>query len=268
MADGDQEPPKDENWKKAARGALEVAGGAIPIAGGLLSAAASAWSDRAQGEMNDFFLAMMRMHEEELREKQRVIEDMARRLDLQDERIAERVRSVEFRGLVRKALRDWAGAESARKQELVRNVLSNAAQSDLSSDDVIRLFLDWLKSYSEFHFAVIGDIYQSPGATRLEIWQRLAGDIPREDSSKADLYKLLIRDLSTGGVIRQHRDTDFDGRFINKPKRKTPKGGASRTAKSAFDDEERYVLTAMGDEFVHYAMNEVTIKLEYDHEVS
>ena len=33
--------------------------------------------------------------------------------------------------------------------------------------------------------------------------------------------------------------------------------------KSAFDDGERYELTALGQQFVHYAMTEVTIKIAY-----
>ena len=33
--------------------------------------------------------------------------------------------------------------------------------------------------------------------------------------------------------------------------------------KSAFDDEKGYELTALGRQFVHYAMNEITPKLEY-----
>ena len=38
-------------------------------------------------------------------------------------------------------------------------------------------------------------------------------------------------------------------------------------AKSAFDNEERYELTALGKQFVHYAMTELTLKLQYEPEV-
>lgn len=34
-------------------------------------------------------------------------------------------------------------------------------------------------------------------------------------------------------------------------------------AKSAFDDEERYEVAAVGKQFVHYAMAELTLKLQY-----
>ncbi len=33
--------------------------------------------------------------------------------------------------------------------------------------------------------------------------------------------------------------------------------------KSAFDDTERYELTALGQQFVHYAMIELSLKIEY-----
>lgn len=44
----------------------------------------------------------------------------------------------------------------------------------------------------------------------------LYGQTPREDSAEADLFKLLIRDLSTGGVIRQERDVNQLGQFVRK----------------------------------------------------
>lgn len=33
--------------------------------------------------------------------------------------------------------------------------------------------------------------------------------------------------------------------------------------KSAFDDQDGYELTALGKQFVHYAMNEITPKIAY-----
>jgi hypothetical protein len=72
--------------------------------------------------------------------------------------------------------------------------------------------------------------------------------------AEADLFKMLIRDLSTGGVIRQHRDTTYDGQFV---KRKAPRKVGPSTLKSAFDDKEPYELTELGKQFVHYTMNEI-----------
>ena len=70
------------------------------------------------------------------------------------------------------------------------------------------------------------------------MWDQIAGQRPREDSADADLYRKLIRDLSTGGVIRQSRDTTFDGQFLkhSRPKTRT----RSTTMESAFEDTKPY----------------------------
>lgn len=254
-------PPETKAWTKAARGALQVAG-AVPFFGGLFSAAAGFWSEQEQKRLHDFLKQWLGMMEDEIREKQQTIAEIAVRLDLHDEEIAARVQSEEYQSLLRKAFRDWAGAESAKKREFVRNVLSNAAASCVTTDDVVRVFLDWLHTYSELHFLIVGEIYNNDGITRGQIWDQLGKGRPREDSAEADLYKLLIHDLSTGHVIRQHRPTDGQGRFLRQttPKRR---GSASTHMKSAFDDEKGYELTALGRQFVHYAMTEIPPKLEF-----
>lgn len=248
---------------KAARGALQVAGGAVPLLGGLLSALAGAWSEHEQAKMNEFLREWVRMLEEELREQASTIREVVERLNLHDDRIGERVRSREFQSLVRKAIRDWSGGESEQKRILVRNILFTAAASRLASDDVVRLFLDWIRDYSVMHFDVIGAIYNTRGISRGEIWRRIGKGVVREDSAEADLFKLLIRDLSTGGIIRQHRETDGRGTFIAKQRGRQAEH-SSGTLKSAFDENEPYVLTELGEQFVHYALSDLTTKIDYD----
>jgi hypothetical protein len=84
--------------------------------------------------------------------------------------------------------------------------------------------------------------------------------VPRDDSAEADLYKMLIRDLSLGGVIRQPRESDAHGRFRKKttPPRRV---SASGTMESPFEDTKQYVLTELGKQFVHYTMNELVARL-------
>jgi hypothetical protein len=65
------------------------------------------------------------------------------------------------------------------------------------SDDVVRLFMHWVKLYHEVHFAVIRESFQNPGLTSFEIWSELYGESLRGDSAETELFKLLIRDLST-----------------------------------------------------------------------
>lgn len=208
----------------------------------------------------------MKMLEDELREKQDTIAQIVERLDIHDDEIARRVCSEEYQSLVRKAFRNWAGAESQKKQEYVRNILSNAAATRIASDDVVSLFIEWLQTYSEFHFAVIGEIYRNPGTTRGRIWSELGKGPCREDSAEADLYKLLFRDLSTGGIVRQHRETDYAGNFLAKPKARGPRGSAQAHLESAFEDQKQYELTALGRQFVHYAMTDIPVKIEYKRE--
>ena len=259
--------PDEGNAGKVVRGALQVAGGAVPIVGGMLSAIAGAWSEKEQAKVNRFFDQWVRMLEEEIREKEATVIEIMARLNLQDEKIAARVESREFQSLVKKTFRDWAGAESEDKRVLIRNLLSNAAASTVSSDDVVRMFIDWIGQYSELHFKVIGAIYNSNGITRGAVWRKIGKGQVREDSADADLYKLLFRDLSTGGVIRQHRETDDRGHFVAKPAAKRSGNSASgRTLTSAFDDEDEYELTELGQQFVHYAMTELTSRISYSYE--
>lgn len=203
------------------------------------------------------------MLQDEMREKEQTILEITSRLDVRDEKIAERLESPEYQSILKKSFRDWSGTESEDKRKLLRNLLVNAASSSICSDDVVKLFLEWIKNYSEFHFAVVGKIYNQKGITRGDIWRRLGRAPVREDSADADLFKLLIRDLSTGGIVRQHRETDWNGNPIRKQPARRPTGSGPPPIVSAFDDNESYELTALGQQFVHYAMTEVTTKLSY-----
>jgi hypothetical protein len=264
------EMPEEGKAAQAVRGALQVASGAVPVIGGILSALAGAWSEREQAKVNRFFEQWVRMLEDEIREKEATVIEIMSRLDLQDETIAARVESKEFQSLVKKTFRDWAGVESEQKRGFIRNILSNAAASALSSDDVIRMFIDWIGQYSELHFQVIGAIYNSGGITRGAIWKKIGKGPVREDSAEADLYKLLFRDLSTGSVIRQQRETDYHGNFIAKSpaKRGGSSAGGQKTLASAFDNEDQYVLTELGQQFVHYAMTDLPPRIAYQYKPS
>jgi len=200
MAENDNKLPEEGRTAKVIRGALQVASGAVPFAGGLFSAAAGAWSEHEQERVNKFFLHWIKMLEDEIREKERTILEIMARLDIHDEEIAKRIESKEYQSLLKKTFREWSGAESEEKRTYIRNILANAAASHLTSDDVVRLFIDWLKTYSELHFTVIAAIYNSGGISRGEVWDKIGKPRVREDSAEADLYKLLFRDLSTGGL--------------------------------------------------------------------
>lgn len=252
---------------KITRGVITSVGGAIPFAGGIFSAISSAWSEQEQEKQNSFFQYWLGMLNDEIKEKEKTIIEIMARLDLLDDKISTRVSSNEYQSIVKKAFREWSGVENENKRIFIRNILTNSAiiTPNSSSDDVVRLFLDWINKYSEFHFSVISTLFNSEGKTRWQIWNDLGrNEKVRENSADADLYKMLIRDLSTGGIIRQRREVNYQGDFLKQ--RTSKKGFKSDKRKSAFDNIEYYELTEIGKQFIHYAKNEIVPRIGFDFE--
>lgn len=244
---------------KLARFALACLSG-VPFVGGALGGVAGFWSEADQARLNKLFAAWLQLQEQELREIGVTLMEVMARLDPNDPEIEKRIESPEYLSLVRKCFRDWSAAESEEKRHLIRNLLCNAAAYKLASDDVVKLFIKWIDDYSEAHFAVIRAVFKNPGSTRQTIWRHIHGAEVREDSAEADLFRLLIHDLSVGRVIRQHREKDYYGNFLKeRPKRSS--GRPSRAMTSAFEDDKEYELTELGKQFVHYTMNEIVPKL-------
>ncbi len=245
---------------KVARFALAFLGGLIPYAGGAIGGGAGAWSEAEQERFNKIFASWLKLQEDEIKEIGKTLMEVMLRLDRNDERVQERIQSPEYLKLIKKCFRDWSAAESEEKRILIRNLLCNAAGAQkICGDDILRMFIEWIDQYSEGHFKIVQLIYKDPGLTRYEMWQEIHGNRVRENSAEADLFKKLIHDLSVGHVIRQHRETDASGNFL--PKRRRPR--RTGQVKSAFDDKDEYVLTELGDWFVHYTMNEMVPKIAH-----
>ena len=233
----------------------------IPWVGGFFSASATLHADLEQGRVNDLHRQWLEEHRRKLEELARTIGEIADRVEGLGPEAQERVETEAYLGLVRKGFGVWDRADTAEKRDLIRRLLSNAAGTLLAADDLVRLFIEWVDHYHEIHFRVIRSIFRNPGSTRAEIWEDVYGREVREDSAEADLFKLLIRDLSTGSVIRQHRETTEDGRFLRSPRTHTRPGTGSGVMKSAFDDKERYELTELGKQFVHYVLSDVVPRI-------
>jgi hypothetical protein len=233
--------------------------GSIPWVGGFLGAMSALDAEKEQGQINEFLRGWLEEHKNKIDELRKTLSEIFARFEKFGEEIQERVESPQYLDLIRKGFRSWDQSDTQEKRDLIRKLLTNAGATKLCPDDLVRLFIDWIDQYHEAHFSVIKEIYKSPGITRAEIWDKIHVDRPREDSSEADLYKLLIRDLSMGSVIRQHRETNYDGQF-KKQKTKRSKS-SSGTLKSAFDSEEPYELTELGKQFVHYTMEEVVPRI-------
>jgi len=238
--------------------------GSIPWVGGFISAAANLKTEEGSLRKDSLQTKWLEEHERKMHRLNHTLMEIGQRFDAIGPTIEDRIKSEEYLDVVRKAFRAWDEADTDEKRKYVANLVSNSAGTKLCSDDVVRQFIDWLELYHESHFAVIRVIFKTPGATRYHIWLEIHGEVPREDSADADLYRLLIRDLSTGGVIRQDRDTTYDGRFLKKrPDNRRPSMSSS-TMESAFEDSKPYVLTELGKQFVHYTMNEVVSRLDGD----
>ena len=243
---------------------LLAAIGSIPWIGGFLSAAAAIPGDEQNQRLNSLRTVWLEAHQEKIGSLSSTLTEIETRFEKLGPEVEERIQSEEYLTLVRHAFRTWDESETQEKRRYTANLITNAAGTRLCSDDVVRLFIDWLELYHEAHLAVIRNVYDNPGTSRFEIWTDLYGAIPREDSAEADLFKLLIRDLSTGGVIRQERDTNALGQFVRKrPVRR--RSGAPTTMESAFEDTKPHVLTELGKQFVHYTMNEVVVRISADH---
>jgi hypothetical protein len=255
--------PDQGNAGKIVRGLLQVAS-SVPFVGGLLSAVASAWSERNQEKFNEILKEYLMRIKDEIEEQKKTLAEIFMRLDAQDTTVRERFESPKYQDLVKKAFRNWSEIDSEDKRILIRNLLINAAALDVTSDDVIKMFIEWIHKYSTLHFSVIGAIYNNKGITRGGVWDKIGKAKVREDSAEADLYKLLYRDLSTGSIIRQQKEKDGYGNFLNPSQvARTAKGSGPKPMVSAFDREDPYELTSLGEQFVHYAMTDLPPKLDF-----
>lgn len=234
--------------------------GTIPWIGGFISLGLAIKDGEEQAKTNKLYEQWFSEHTKKMSELSETILAILQRLSEFPDEINERLESEEYLGIVRKAFRIWDSSDTFEKKEIIRKLITNAGAQSLVYDDLIRLFLDWINTYHEIHFAIIKAVYENTSITRHGIWQSLNGKYVSENSMEADVFKLIIRDLNLGGVIRQHREVDYYGNFYKKIPAK--KGSGTNTMKSAFDDQEQYELTELGKQFVHYTLNELVSRID------
>lgn len=235
--------------------------GSLHWVGGLFAALSALHAEKQQEKSNKTLSRWVEEYKGKINELQQTFTNIIARIEKLGEEAKERIESEEYLTLVRKGFLIWDKAETKEKKSYVQCLLTNAASTKVTKDDTIRLFLDWIERYHEAHFGIIRAIYHNRGITRLGIWQKIGGsdDLPREDSSEADLFRMLIGDLSTGRIIRQERRVNSRGQFL-KEKRSSSSG--SDVMKSSFDNQERYELSELGQEFVHYVLQDAVSYLE------
>lgn len=247
---------KHDNTKKGSRFVLSALS-SIPWVGGFLSASSALHAEIEQGKINTLQRLWLEEHQEKIEYLGETLFEIVSRLE-KFSASEERLESEGYLTLVKKGFRVWDKSDTKEKKEIIRKLLTNAGATELCTDDLVRLFIDWIELFHEAHFVVIKEIYQNPGITRGRIWDKMNANRPLENSAQADLYKMLIRDLSTSGVIRQFKPVNAYGQFVKQP---THRKAQSSTYKSAFDDQEPYELTELGQQFVQYALNEVVPKI-------
>lgn len=237
--------------------------GAIPWVGGLISTMATLKTEEGQLRTNDLLQQWVDAHEEQLAYLRRDLGYVVGRVETLGEEAQARAESPEYLALVRKAFRAWDQADTEEKRHYFAELLANAAGTKLCSDDLVRLFIDWIDRYHESHFAIIRFVYQNPGCTKYDIGTDLFGDdLPPDSSAEADLFRELFRELNMGGIVRQVRETDEAGRFVKQSKAGRPRPPASRFLESSFEDTKQQVLTELGKQFVHYVMDEVVPRIQ------
>lgn len=249
----------DEKGKKSRTGRFVVSAlGSIPWVGGVIAASSALHGEKELGKVNALQKLWLEEHHRKIEELAYTIHEITETFNKTGAENDERLSSEDYLNLVKKGFKEWDNAETHEKKKYIQKLITNAGVTTLTTDDLIRLFIDWISTYHETHFMVIKEIYKNKGITRGQIWRNLNETQPRDDSVEADLFSLLIRDLSLGSIIRQHRETDYFGNYIKKSSKKAK----SSILKSAFDDVEQYELTELGSQFVHYTMEDVVTQLK------
>src|SRR6266480_5269696 len=169
------EPSRRE---KVLRAILLAALGSIPWVGGFMSALATARTEHVQGKRDNLQNQWLEEHGKKIQELAATLIHMVARLESFGEEVKSRLESEEYLALIRKGFRQWDQADTHEKKKLIANLLTNAGATNITTDDVIRLFLDWIDSYHEIHFAVISEVYRRPGVTRANIWTNIRGRFP------------------------------------------------------------------------------------------
>lgn len=241
------------NHKKYAR-FIVAALGSFGWIGGVLGASANLQAEREQGRENILIKKWLEEHQQKIDELAATFTSMAQKLDQFGEQIEERLQDESYLSLVRQGFRVWNEANTQSKKDYVRRTLTNAAVTKICPDDIIRNFINWIEQYDEIHFKIMRVLFNNKGATRALIWDEIGGEDVREDSPQADLFKLCIHDLSTGHVLRQIRDKNAIGQFLKR--RRSGRMSRQTTLESAFEDTKPYELTALGEQFATYVLNE------------
>jgi hypothetical protein len=122
--------------------------GSIPWIGGVIAASASAAASYRAGESvaekEGLLQEWLQEHQEKLQSLRATLEQMVVRLVGFGQEVEQRITSDQYLTLVRKTFREWDTADTEEKRRLLVQLITNAAGTRIVSDDIVRLFLDWI----------------------------------------------------------------------------------------------------------------------------
>ena len=98
--------------------------------------------------MNSLQTQWLKEHQKKIQMLGATVQMIAQRFESIGSEIDERIQSEEYLAIVRKSFRIWDQADTEEKRKLLANVVTNAAGTRATSDDVVRLFLDWIERKS------------------------------------------------------------------------------------------------------------------------
>ncbi len=245
---------RSDNGSKITRFSLALVSGMVPFFGGALEGIANTWSEIENERFRNVVQQWLEVQDAEILKLTDTIEEIMSRLDLENPIILARVQSGAYLHFLKKSIHQIQHNHQEEKRKMARHLLINAAQHRFCTDELVNLFIDWIDRYNLGHFAVLAEIHHAKKITRQKIWHNLNGPKVSENSHEADLFKLVLHDLSLGQLIRQHRTVDAKGNFIveSKKKKKIRANESAKRLKSAFDNEKTYELTALGEKFTVY----------------
>jgi len=241
--------------------------GSVPWVGsylGILGAMAGLSGEKDQDKVNSLLKLWVEEHQPKLEELKQTLGDIVERLDGLGEEARQRIESPEYLALVRRSFKSWDEADTAEKREYIKRLITNAGATKLCPDDLVRIFVGWIDDYHESHFAVIKQIYQNPsGITKASIWDNLHGGVrAREDSADAGLFRYLMRELNMGGVIEIAKNRNADGHAYKATPKRSARGVGSKVVESTYEDTKPWVLTELGQQFVHYVLSDVVKRVD------
>ena len=123
--------------------------GSIPWIGGFLSAAANYKTEEGTLRQDSLQSQWLEEHYRKIQLLRETLVGIQQQFERLGPSMEERIQSDEYLALVRKAFRIWDEADTQDKRRYIGNVVTNSAGTRLCSDDVLRLFLDWLDLYHE-----------------------------------------------------------------------------------------------------------------------